>query len=281
MSRDPWRHDVTIRHHLATRKDNSKAFVYICLKTCKRQGSKSYFGSQSKCVICVAWYIHGYRRGIKTKPHLLLHIFHDTSLTDPAWKPLPLRGRGFHAGRLVKYHGKYATAMWFCVIILRRPQTLHHWQKVSFGDKSIVTLYPSDERIRVCRLHGERFCKDCQAVSTQVVVVGYAINIWRVFQSATELPLSPLDAHMNVVWYRNILQNIFVVFAKQHFHGNFRYHNVSTTAHRARKFTASSETGHHQDGAASEVTWLQPHKTWLGRIEACLLYDRYPLPTHT
>ena len=84
------------------------------LKTCKRHGSKSYFGSQSKCVICVAWYIHGYRRGIKTKPHLLLHIFHDTSLADPAWKPLPLRGRGFHAGRLVKYHGKYATAMWFC-----------------------------------------------------------------------------------------------------------------------------------------------------------------------
>ena len=81
---------------------------------CKRHGSKSYFGSQSKCVICVAWYIHGYRRGIKTKPHLLLHIFHDTSLADPAWKPLPLRGRGFHAGRLVKYHGKYATAMWFC-----------------------------------------------------------------------------------------------------------------------------------------------------------------------
>ena len=117
LSCDPWRHDVTIRHHLATRKDNSKTFVYICLKTCKRHGSKSYFGSQSKCVICVAWYIHGYRRGIKTKPHLLLHIFHDTSLADPAWKPLPLRGRGFHAGRLVKYHGKYATAMWFCFIL--------------------------------------------------------------------------------------------------------------------------------------------------------------------
>ena len=117
MSRDPWRHDVTIRHHLATRKDNSKTFLYICLKTCKRHGSKSYFGSQSKCVICVAWYIHGYRRRIKTKPHLLLHIFHDTSLADPAWKPLRLRGRGFHAGRLVKYHGKYATAMWFCFII--------------------------------------------------------------------------------------------------------------------------------------------------------------------
>ena len=45
-------------------------------------GSKSYFGSQSKCVMCVAWYIHGYRRGIKTKPHLLLHIFHDTSLAS-------------------------------------------------------------------------------------------------------------------------------------------------------------------------------------------------------
>ena len=51
---------------------------------------------------------------MKTKPHFLLHIFHDTSLGDPAWKPLPLRGRGFHAGRLVKYHGKYATTMWFC-----------------------------------------------------------------------------------------------------------------------------------------------------------------------
>ena len=44
----------------------------------------------------------------------MLHIFHDTSLGDPAWKPLPLRGRGFHAGGLVKYHGKYATTMWFC-----------------------------------------------------------------------------------------------------------------------------------------------------------------------
>ena len=42
-----------------------------------------------------------YNRGIKTKPHLLLHIFHDTSLGDPAWKPLPLRGRGIQAGRLV------------------------------------------------------------------------------------------------------------------------------------------------------------------------------------
>ena len=87
-----------------TRNDNCKTFLYSCLKTCKRHGSKSYFGSQSKCVICVAWYIHGYRRGIKTKSHLFLHIFHDTSLADPAWKPLPLRGRGFHAGRLVKYH---------------------------------------------------------------------------------------------------------------------------------------------------------------------------------
>ena len=63
------------------------------------------------------WYIYGYRRGIKTKPHLLLHIFHDTSLGDPAWKPIPLRGRGFHAGRLVKYHGKYASTMWFCFMV--------------------------------------------------------------------------------------------------------------------------------------------------------------------
>ena len=55
-----------------------------------------------------------YKRGIKAKPYFLLHIFHDTSLGDPAWKPLPLRGSGFHAGRLVKYHGKYATTMWFC-----------------------------------------------------------------------------------------------------------------------------------------------------------------------
>ena len=49
----------------------------------------------------------------------MLHIFHDTSLGDPAWKPLPLRGRGFHAGRLVKYHGKYATTMWFCFSVIQ------------------------------------------------------------------------------------------------------------------------------------------------------------------
>ena len=78
--------------------------------------AKSYFGSQSKCVICVAWYIHGYRRGIKTKSHLFLHIFHDTSLADPAWKPLPLRGRGFHAGRLVKYHGNMQQPCGFALV---------------------------------------------------------------------------------------------------------------------------------------------------------------------
>ena len=63
-----------------------------------------------------------YKLGIKAKPHLLLHIFHDTSLGDPTWKPLPLRGRAFHAGRLVKYHGKYATTMWFCFNIIWHDQ---------------------------------------------------------------------------------------------------------------------------------------------------------------
>ena len=43
----------------------------------------------------------------------IFSFFNDTSLCDPAWKPLPLWGSGFHAGCLVKYHGKYAMTIWF------------------------------------------------------------------------------------------------------------------------------------------------------------------------
>ena len=43
----------------------------------------------------------------------MLNIFHDIPLCVPAWNQLPLRGRWFQAGRLVEYHEKYSTGMWF------------------------------------------------------------------------------------------------------------------------------------------------------------------------
>ena len=94
-------------------------YLFISIWKLANSMAQNHISGVNLSALYVDWYIYGYRRGIKTKPHLLLHIFHDTSLGDPAWKPLPLRGRGFHAGRLVKYHGKYATTMWFCFSIPR------------------------------------------------------------------------------------------------------------------------------------------------------------------
>ena len=60
----------------------------------------------------------------------MLHIFHDTSLSDPAWKPLPLRGRGFHAGRLMKYHGNIVLASHPCTCALHRQGSQLHTLKL-------------------------------------------------------------------------------------------------------------------------------------------------------
>ena len=49
----------------------------------------------------------------KNKPHFLFHI---SMILHPATQH-GIRGRGCHAGRLVKYHGKYTTTMWLCLNI--------------------------------------------------------------------------------------------------------------------------------------------------------------------
>ena len=47
-----------------------------------------------------------------------------TSMTDIGnVLEIPLPGHGFHAGHIVKYHGKFATEMWFCFTIKWRS---HH-----------------------------------------------------------------------------------------------------------------------------------------------------------
>ena len=58
---------------------------------------------------------------IKTKPHLILHILHDSSLGDQASKLISLKGCGFHAGCLRKYYVKNIQS---CASALRYTTTM-------------------------------------------------------------------------------------------------------------------------------------------------------------
>ena len=113
-----------------------------------------------------------------------------------------------------------------------RNLTVAYWQHVIFGDESRFQLYPVDDRLRVCRLPGERFRPGCQAHRVQAG--GGSVHVWGAFHNSAKSPIVPLDGYLTGVLYRGILQNTLVPFARHYFGNNYRYQDDNATPHRAR-----------------------------------------------
>ena len=110
--------------------------------------------------------------------------------------------------------------------------TVAHWQHVIFGDESRFQLYPVDGRLRVRRLPGERFLPGCQAHRVQAG--DGLVHVWGAFHNSAKSPLVLPDGYLSSVFYRGILQNTLVPFARHYFGDNYRYQDDNATHHRAR-----------------------------------------------
>ena len=113
-----------------------------------------------------------------------------------------------------------------------RNLTVAHWQHVIFGDESRFQLYSVDGRLRVPRLHGERFRPGCQAKRGKAG--GGSVHVWGAFHNSAKSPLVLPDGYLTSVLYRGILQNTLVPFARHYFGDNYRYQDDNATPHRAR-----------------------------------------------
>ena len=113
-----------------------------------------------------------------------------------------------------------------------RNLTVAHWQHVIFGDESRFQLYPVDGRLRVRRVPGERFRPGCQAHRVQAG--GGSVHVWGAFHNSAKSPLVLPDGYLTAVFYRGILQNTLVPFARHYFGDNYRYQDDNATPHRAR-----------------------------------------------
>ena len=142
--------------------------------------------------------------------------------------------------------------------------TMAHWQHVIFGDKSRSQLYLVDGRLRVCRLPDECFQYRCQV--DRVQAVGGFAHVWGAFHSGANSPLLLPDRYLTSQFYRGILRNTLVPFARQHFGDNYCYQDDNATPYRA--WFPSAER-HNQNGAACKITRLQPHRTYLGGVGPC------------
>ena len=101
-----------------------------------------------------------------------------------------------------------------------------------FADESRFLLYPTDGRIRVRRLAGERLTDN--AVQHRVQGGGGSVHVWGAFCSDSVSPLVILDQNVNGVGYRDILTQNLLPFARRVFRDNFRLQHDNAPAHTAR-----------------------------------------------
>ena len=87
-------------------------------------------------------------------------------------------------------------------------------------------------RLRVRRLPGEHFRPGCQPHMVQAG--GGSVHVWGAFHNSAKSPLVLPDRYLTCVFYRGILQNILVSFARHYFGDNYRYQDDNATPHRAR-----------------------------------------------
>jgi hypothetical protein len=84
----------------------------------------------------------------------------------------------------------------------RRHWTVDNWKRVIWGDESRYTTWQSDGRVRVWRMHGERYLPAC--VVPTVKFGGGDITVWGCFSWNGLGPLVILRGNLNAKGYRNI-----------------------------------------------------------------------------
>ena len=137
---------------------------------------------------------------------------------------------------------------------------------------------PVDGRLRVHCLPGECFQQRCQAY--KVWAGGGLVHVWGAFHNGAKSPLVLPDRYLTGEFYRGILRNTLVPFAKQHFGDNNPYQDDNVTSHHASVVLDFLQQG---NVTKTEHTVKSPDcntNTYLGWIGQCNNQYGHPVPEY-